>query len=151
MSYPAIEELVPHRGEMLLVERVKAEGAEHVCTEARVHPGAWYCDANGNMPAWIGIELMAQTVATYVGLKNRHKGLPPPVGFLLGTRKYVSTVTCFPAAGVMDIVAKLSYLDPSGLGAFECAISLAGECVANAMVKVFEPTDFEAFMRDGHS
>ncbi len=146
--YPPMEDLVPHRGEMLLIDCVRDDTAEYLRAEARVRRDAWYADADGNMPGWIGIELMAQAIAAFVGLEKWRNGKPITMGFLLGTRKYVTTVPVFPADALVEVTVNLMYRETDGLGAFGCAIILAGAQVAEATVKVFEPEDPEKFMRE---
>jgi predicted hotdog family 3-hydroxylacyl-ACP dehydratase len=148
VSYPAIEELLPHRGAMLLIERVIFADAERLSAQTRVNSGAWYADADGNMPVWIGIELMAQAIAAFVGLEHRRRGDPIKVGFLLGTRKFSAETAAYPPDAVLGITACLAYRDPNGLGAFDCYITVDGRRVAEATIKVYEPDDAERFVRE---
>jgi predicted hotdog family 3-hydroxylacyl-ACP dehydratase len=67
-ALPPIEQLIPHRGTMLLLDAVSACSDESLTALAKVRGDAWYADADGAMPAWIGIELMAQAIAAHVGL-----------------------------------------------------------------------------------
>lgn len=147
-AYPSIEELLPHRGPMLLIDRVVSADAERLSAQARVDPNAWYANADGDMPAWIGVELMAQAIAAFVGLEQRCQGKPIKIGFLLGTRKYSCAVPTFARDAVLDITACLVYREASGLGAFDCHIDLKGGRVADATIKVFEPDDPARFMKD---
>lgn len=147
-AYPSIEELLPHRGPMLLIDRVTAADAARLSAQARVNAQAWYADAGGNMPAWIGVELMAQAIAAFVGLEQRRQGKPVKIGFLLGTRKYSCAVPAFARDAVLDVTACLVYREASGLGAFDCHIEMKGQRVADATIKVFEPDDPARFMTD---
>lgn len=149
-AHPSIEELLPHRGAMLLIDRVTAADAERLSAQARVRADAWYADGKGNMPAWIGVELMAQAIAAFVGLEQRRQGRPIKIGFLLGTRKYSCAMSAFARDAVLDVTACLIYREASGLGAFDCYIDLQGERVADATIKVFEPDDPARFMTDNH-
>lgn len=145
-ALPAIEELLPHRDTMLLLDRVT--GFKDATTTAEYTPrrSAWYADARGHMPAWIGIELMAQTVAAHVGLTKRLVGEPPKMGALLGTRSYRSAVPHFKVNETLLICATMVYRDASGLGAYDCAIAGQDTELATATLKVFEPEDFQSFM-----
>jgi predicted hotdog family 3-hydroxylacyl-ACP dehydratase len=144
---PPIEHLLPHRGTMLLLDRVVDFAGASAATEYVPRPDAWYADEEGNMPAWIGIELMAQTVATHVGLLKRAEGSPPKHGALLGTRSYRSAVPSFQAGEKLRICATMRFRDASGLGAYDCNIARGGEEIATATVKVFEPEDFQSFLQ----
>lgn len=145
-TYPPIEEVLPHRGAMLLLDRVTEAGAERLCAQARACADAWYADTEGNMPAWIAVELMAQAIAAFVGLEQRRQGKPVKLGFLLGTRRFTCTTPMFAPGSVLDITVDLAYREPGGLGAFDCYITLSGERVAEATIKVFEPDDPAKFI-----
>ena len=65
-SLPPVEALIPHRGTMRLLDRVIGFEEKSAIAEFTPCSTAWYADAAGGMPAWIGIEAMAQTVAVLV-------------------------------------------------------------------------------------
>ena len=46
---------------------------------------------------------------------------------------------------------RLSYRDESGFGAYECTIADHRTELASATLKVYEPPDFEAFLRAGEA
>ncbi|BDU71446.1 ApeP family dehydratase [Mesoterricola silvestris] len=132
------EDLLVHRPPMLLLDAVLDHRRDGILARARVDPGAWYADARGAMPAWFGLELMAQAIAAYGGLNRRAQDREPRLGYLLGTRAYTCTLPAFPAGSELGIHAELKYLDDSGLSAFACGITLDGEEVATAILKTFE-------------
>lgn len=148
---PPIKDILPHRATMLLLDRMTGFSKE--CGSAEYSPRSteWYADAQGNMPAWIGIELMAQTIAAHVGLQKRGEGAPPKQGALLGTRSYRSTVPAFKAGETLRIQTRVIYRDDSGLGAYDCSIARNDEALATATLKVYEPDDFETFLQGGTS
>jgi predicted hotdog family 3-hydroxylacyl-ACP dehydratase len=146
-EFPPIEALIPHRGTMLMLDRVLAFTEETALAEYTPQSAAWYADDNGNMPAWIGIELMAQTIAAHVALLKRQRGMPPKMGALLGTRSYRSTASTFAAGSALRIRAQLVLRDARGLGAYECSIGSAARVLATAILKVYEPDDFGAFVQ----
>lgn len=150
--FPSIEELLPHRGDMLLIERVLARDPEGIRVEAKVDGNAWYADENGAMPAWIGIELMAQAIAALVGLNAREQHLPPRQGLLLGTRVFTASVPVFARDATLVVAANEVFQEANGLAAFDARIELAdtaGVAVAEATLKVFEPADFKAIVEQG--
>ncbi|MDP2876375.1 MAG: hypothetical protein Q8O00_09340 [Holophaga sp.] len=132
-----IQEFVPQHPPMLLLDAV-VEVSETLCrTSLRVNPAAWYANADGTMPAWLGLELMAQTAAAHSGWKNRDAA-SPKCGYLLGTRRYQSTLAHFPADSTLVIQAELDYAGVFGQSAFLCQISLNETTVAEATLKVLE-------------
>lgn len=151
-TFPPIEELLPHRDPMLLLDRVLAADAHSLTAERTVPAGAWHSDEAGAMPLWIGLELMAQAVAAHVSLQARLRGAPPKRGVLLGTKSLRATRAAAPAGSVLHVSARLVYRDDSGLGAYDCAIAAAdGTGIAQATLKVFEPADFDAFLQEATS
>jgi len=147
-TFSAIEDLLPHRGAMLLLDSVVSADERSIVANATVREAAWYLDEQGGMPAWIGIELMAQAVAAHAGLRGRLEGKPPGRGVLLGCRAYRARVPRAPAGAVLKVSAKMTLVDESGFGAYDCMIEHGAAEFAAATLKVFVPGDFEAFMRE---
>lgn len=146
MSFPPIEELLMHRDNMLLLHEVAAFSDEAVTCRCAPDAGAWYAGAEG-MPAWIGIELMAQAIGVHVALLARREGRPPKPGALLGTRAYRSEIPAFAAGRALRVEARQTFRDAEGLASYDCAIrSEAGETLASAALTVYEPKDFERFI-----
>ena len=85
-----LEELLPHRPPMVLIDAVESFDAEARRLVARVTIGEnqLFFDGKG-VPNWVAIEYMAQTAAALVGYYDRHvaPGQPARPGLLLGTRK----------------------------------------------------------------
>jgi predicted hotdog family 3-hydroxylacyl-ACP dehydratase len=144
--FPDITSLLPHRGVMLLLDRIVAFDDETVRAGCRVRAKAWYSEDGGHMPAWIGIELMAQAVVAHVSLLARRIGMPPKAGVLLGTKAFRANVPRFLVDAELVIAAHRMFVDASGLGAYDCVIMCGGNSVAHATLKVYEPADFRAFI-----
>ncbi|MCZ4304912.1 hypothetical protein O4G98_09195 [Zoogloeaceae bacterium G21618-S1] len=141
--FPAPDALLPHRAPNLLISGISECSADHVTAYADIQPDQWYSDAQGGMPAWVGIELMAQAIAAFVGMEGRRNGRPPKIGYLLGTRAYCCEQPCFPAHTRIDIKADLVFRDDSGLGAFDCTLHHDGMQIADATLKVYETPDHD--------
>lgn len=133
-------DLVLHRPPLLLLDGIQEATEEKCIARVRVDPAAWYAESDGSMPGWFGIELMAQTITAYSGSRKRLLGIPPRIGFNLGTRNYESWMPRFPAGEILEVEIRLHYFDESGLSAFACEIRHLGQLVARAIVKTFEPT-----------
>jgi predicted hotdog family 3-hydroxylacyl-ACP dehydratase len=147
---PPIEAIVPHRGTMLLLDAIRAYDATTVTAHATVHADAWYADPDGAMPAWIGIELMAQAIAAHEGLLSMKDGQPARPGVLLGSRRYEAKVGAFPRNALLRIHASEVLRSDDGTGAYECTIEHGDTLYATAVVKVYQPLDFEAFIKDNY-
>jgi predicted hotdog family 3-hydroxylacyl-ACP dehydratase len=147
-SFPPIEAIVPHRGTMLLLDSVSACSDESLTAHARVHADAWYADADGAMPAWIGIELMAQAIAAHVGLLSMRVGKGARPGVLLGTRRYEAHVPAFARDAQLKVSVHEVLRSEEGHGAYTCRIEQGSALYAEAIVKVYQPHDFPTFIEE---
>lgn len=147
MSFPDIHELLLHRDTMLLLDRVLAFTELTASCEFTPPAGAWYATPDDAMPAWFGIELMAQCIATHVALASRAAGRPPKPGVLLGTRDYRASTAAFPADHPLCVEVAQTYRGDDGLGSYDCRIrNASGETLASAALTVFEPNNFKDFI-----
>jgi predicted hotdog family 3-hydroxylacyl-ACP dehydratase len=145
-SFPPIETIVPHRGTMLLLDAVIACSSETLTARAGVDSGAWYANAAGEMPAWIGIELMAQAIAAHVSLLAMQAGAKARPGVLLGSNRYTAHVPAFTRETPLLVEARELLKIEAGHGAYECRILSGGACRAEAVIKVFQPDHFKSFI-----
>jgi predicted hotdog family 3-hydroxylacyl-ACP dehydratase len=128
---------VPHGPEMTLIERlVSYDGVRSVAT-ARVDEDNVFFE-HGGVPAWAGLEYMAQAIAAHAGFAARLRGARPPVGFLIGTRAYSSFVSHFPAGAQLSISVEPAVVE-AGFASFNCAIE-TDRVVATAVVSVYQPS-----------
>src|SRR5687768_10510576 len=95
-SSTPVAELVPHGPEMTLIERLVSYDSARSVATARIDESSVFFE-HGGVPAWAGLEYMAQAIAAHAGFAARLRGERPAVGFLVGTRAYSSFVTHFPA------------------------------------------------------
>jgi predicted hotdog family 3-hydroxylacyl-ACP dehydratase len=100
------------------------------------------------MPSWVGLELMAQTIGVFAGRRRRERSEDVRLGFLLGTRRYSTTVEGFAVGSRLTVHARMEILSEQGLAVFNCRILLGGEVVAEALMNVFQPNDVEGFLKE---
>jgi predicted hotdog family 3-hydroxylacyl-ACP dehydratase len=141
-----IEACIPHRGAMRLVHRILAHDDDSIVVEADVPFDGLFVERAG-MPAWIGIEYMAQAIAAWAGARACDRGEGPKLGFLLGTRRYTSACSHFASGAVLRVEARREIMGDNGLGVFDCRILCDGEELASAHVSVFEPADASVFLQ----
>ncbi|MEZ0601505.1 hotdog family protein [Paraburkholderia sp. IW21] len=146
-----IEAIIPHRGTMLLIDAVSTFSEDTLSARATVHADAWYADADGAMPAWIGIELMAQAIAAHVALRAMRGGGKTRHGVLLGSRSYKALQPSFAAGAQLLIHATELLRGEEGHGAYECTIHHGDVCCAEAVIKVFQPPNFQSFIEGSFS
>lgn len=144
-----VAELVPHSGKMSLLTAIVDYGEDWLQAEVLITPDSMFADDHG-VPAWIGLEYMAQSVAAYSGLQERLKGCIPKIGFLLGSRKYFCDADHFGMGQTLLLIVHLEMSAENGLNVFNCELKGQG-VAATAFVKVFQPDDVEKFLKDSIS
>jgi predicted hotdog family 3-hydroxylacyl-ACP dehydratase len=135
-----IEHYLAHRGPARWIDRLVELDAEHAVVESDV-PLHGRLVRDGTMPAWAGIELMAQAVAAWGGGCAEREGRPVRIGFLLGSRRYQSHCDGFASGTTLRIAARREFVSDEGLGMFDCRIHCGDALLAQAQVAVFEPSD----------
>jgi len=70
---------------------------ERAICSVEVDRSELFRDAEGCVPAWVGIEYLAQCTAVYGSLLARATGTPPPIGPLIGARRVALSVERFRA------------------------------------------------------
>jgi predicted hotdog family 3-hydroxylacyl-ACP dehydratase len=133
-----VQDLLLHRPPALLLDRLLELSPTHCIALARVEPGAWYLQADGTAPAWLGLEWMAQAASAFSGQRHRLAGRAPRIGFLLGTRRFEALVPTFPVGAELEVVAEAIFLDDTGPAAFACEVRHAGATLARARLKAIE-------------
>ncbi|MBI6682014.1 hotdog family protein [Pseudomonas viridiflava] len=143
-----LAELIPHAGDMILIDQVLAFDEEQIQTCLTVRAGGLFNEADGSLPAWVGVELMAQSVAAFAGCQARSKGEAVKLGFLLGSRKFECNVAHFPAGSELNIHAVRSLQDDSGMGVFECTLT-GPDINAFARLNVYCPPNTADYLAEG--
>lgn len=149
-DYP-FETVVPHTGTMVLLDRIDHWDDEQLQASVTIRPDAPFIDARG-MPAWVGIELMAQTIAALGGCRARRVSQPVRIGFLVGSRRYISSHSYFPIGTQLQVKVKEIVTGEQGLSVFECTLRAGGahsDISASANINVFQPEDPEQFLQSG--
>ncbi|MBX8565237.1 hotdog family protein [Pseudomonas cichorii] len=143
-----LAELIPHAADMILIDQVLSFDEEQIQTRVTVRPDGLFSQPDGSLPAWLGVELMAQSVAAYAGCQARLKGEPVQLGFLLGSRKFECNVGHFPAGSELTIHATRSLQDDSGMGVFECNLT-GPDIQAFARLSVYCPPNAAQYLTEG--
>ena len=136
-----VGELLPHGPEMTVIDRVLTYSPERTVAAVEITPRSRFFSGTG-VPAWVGIEYMAQTIAARAGYEARQRGEPPPIGYLLGTRAYRSSLPQFPLGATLTIAVEPVVVDEK-LGAFQCSIAAADRVIATAVVNTYQPAAHE--------
>lgn len=143
-SFPPVSALMRHRGDMLLIDSVLDAGEDWIRVRVRPGQSRGFIRENGTVPGWVGLEYMAQALNAFAGLADYRAGQAPPIGFLLGTRRYQCRVTAFAAEQNLTVFARQKYLDEDRLALFECQLLDGEDVLAEAEIKAIQPQNPES-------
>ncbi|HCG9900865.1 TPA: hotdog family protein [Vibrio parahaemolyticus] len=138
---PPIEQLLPHDKPMILVDRAidVQQDTIHCQVDIAEH-NPFFDSASQTEPAYVGIEFMAQSVAAWSGYHALMKEQAPPIGFLLGSRRYTSECDAFSRGQVLDVYAE-KVMEDNGMAVFSARIELQGTVVATCQLNVYVPSE----------
>lgn len=145
-DYLSAAHYLPHAAPMVLLDRVIAVSDDGAHCQVRVsHDGvlAPFLDAQGQLPAWFGVEIIAQTVGVWSGWHGlQADGATPQPGMLLGGRGYRAQQSCFSGGALLDVQVKLLMRDDK-IASFEGQIFIDGEPVAAGRLNTYQPDRHE--------
>jgi predicted hotdog family 3-hydroxylacyl-ACP dehydratase len=145
----SLEQVLPHAAPMILLSTfIEAGDAHAVCTVIISEDSLFYNAATASVPAYVGIEYMAQTIAAFAGANSLASGGSVKIGFLLGCRKYQPVVTEFAVGAELTITANEVVSESTGLSVFECSIMQHQQVVVTAKLNVFQPDDHQVWLME---
>ena len=121
-AFPAIEEILPQAGAMVLLSRVLSHQGDLTVCAVNVDEHGMFRDESGAVPVWLGIEYMAQCVAAHAGLVAHAEGEQPRPGFLLGGRRVTFHVARFQQGERLRANARRVWGRPGGMASFDCSL-----------------------------
>ena len=143
-----LSDFIPHRPPMLLIDRIHQYQTDNLQAEVTIAEDSAFFEATTQqVPNYVGIEYMAQTIAALAGVEADQRGKPLRIGFLLGSRKLQLLQPGFNLGARYRISVTRLYQEDTGLAVFECQIHDSDEqLVASANVNVFQPQDTDAYI-----
>lgn len=141
-------EVLPHRGVLLLLDAIEDYGDDWLEAGVTVRADSVFGGPAG-VPAWVGIEYMAQAVSAWSGIDQVQRGAQPSLGLLLGTRRYEAQQPVFAVGSRLRVRVELVWSDAGNLAAFDCSIAVDGRAVAHAHLKVYRPDDLAPMLKEG--
>jgi len=133
--YP-VADLLPHKPPMVLIDAVRGWDEGLLDASVTIRPGIPFHDPARGVPAYVGIEYMAQACGAYAGLEAVSAGQPVRIGLLLGTRRYAATVGWFEPDQELLVRIRELFRDGS-IGMFDCRIECEGRELATAQLSVY--------------
>ena len=134
-----VEDLLPHSGQMLLIDRVVDWGDDWLVAEVDIQADSLFVEG-GYLDALVVIEYMAQTVAALAGIRAKNNDRPIQIGMLLGTRKYACSHDRIAINTTVKVHVKELFVEENGLGVFSCEAT-AGEVHLNCQLNVYHPPE----------
>jgi predicted hotdog family 3-hydroxylacyl-ACP dehydratase len=150
-QYP-VADLLPQSGSMVLIDAVTQIDDDSITTQIKVRDDGLFSLANNTVPAWVGIEYMAQTIAAFSGYHCLMRGEPIRLGFLLGTRLFESSRSSYPCATLLTVHASKIIESANDMCVFDSSIEIADTCtsnstvIASAKINLLLPKDLNAFL-----
>lgn len=113
--------LLPHSGDMVLLDCVTEYGDDYLTAEMQVKADNILIK-KGKLLTVSGIEILAQGVAAWAGCMSFLADEPIRLGYLLGTRKLFVHTQEIPIGTNLQIKVKKSIQDAAGFGVFDCQL-----------------------------
>ena len=145
-----IAQLLPHVGRMLLLDELLEHNDEVITAALTIRSDSVLCDGVTGVPAWVGMEYMAQTACAFSGVDEVRAGQRPSISALLGTRSYRAHVPVFALGTRLTITAQLLMRDDDNLGVFACTIRDAATQAELAVgdIKAIRPANIHALIEE---
>lgn len=138
---------IPHRPPLQLIEKLCKQSPEQVTTSTRIHEAAGFYDpATGLVPAWVGLEYMAQTAAVWIGLRDQAAGKKPEPAFLVSSRQYQAHEPGFPPGLLLYTEVTVKLTDTNIVSFAGKIYDDSGKTWANALFTAFRPDDVAAYL-----
>ena len=142
-DFPAIRDLVPHADPMVFLERVVHHDRDLTVCATEAGTCRLLHDGEGQLAAWMGIELMAQCIAVHAGLVGRESGGPVRVGLLIGARRVGIHTPRFHRHQSLLVKARHLWGRETGPVSFECSVEdeTTGRVLVDGRLNCFVPSD----------
>ena len=132
-----IDEILYHQAPMILIDRVDAYDDMTLFSSVEITEQSPFLDKR-LMPAYVGIEYMAQSVAAFSGIGALQAGRQAKIGYLVSARKMAMKVPYFKIGDQLKIEIHLVY-NETPMAVFECFIKRQDLVVATARLNVYQP------------
>ena len=143
-------QILPHEGRMLLLDELLHQHDDGITTALTIRADSVLCDGVTGVPAWVGMEYMAQTACAYSGVDQARLGEAASISLLLGTRSYRANVPAFALGARLMISAHLQMRDDDNLAVFACSIRDATTQaeLATGDIKAIRPASLQVLIEE---
>lgn len=144
--------LVPHARGMCLLTQLIAAGDDSAIAEALARRDDLFAESDG-IPAWVGVEWLAQTVAAWAGFRARASGEAPAPGLLLGAKRYKARVPVFAFDQRVRISVSIDFVADNGVTQVNGELHAVGEDgppLAQGSLTLYRPASMPGGKRSDH-
>lgn len=147
-----VSDLLPQSGSMILIDAVKLIDNHSITTRLSVRDDGLFSLPDQTVPAWVGIEYMAQTIAAFSGYHCLLRGEPIRLGLLLGTRHFECRHSNYPCKTELCVHATRIIESANDMCVFDSTIEIANaESIdpvfsASAKINLLLPQNLQAFL-----
>ena len=143
MSHPdyVISELFTHAAPMILIDTIDQYSEDALQTKVTITAASPFL-YGGSVPAYVGLEYMAQSVACFSGIRARNADQPIREGYLISTRRLSLNRQEFSLGETLTIHVSLVH-DFGDMSSFDCQVNKGETMLANARLNVYQPLEFE--------
>ena len=132
-----ITEILYHAPPMILIDRVEGYDDETVASVVEITYDSPFLN-DGKVPAYVGIEYMAQSVAAYSGIMALNSGADVKIGYLVSSRNVQLSCPAYTIGDILQIKVHLVY-NETPMAVFDCTIHRSERLVAEARLNVYQP------------
>lgn len=122
---------------MILVEKLVSWGPKFAHTQVTIRRETLFMERMG-VPAYVGLEYMAQTAGVWRGIMDLQENRTPQMGYLLGTRELGMTLSYFKKGWCLDIHTYVDFIDET-IGSFRSWIEHEKTKVLWGNITVYSP------------
>jgi predicted hotdog family 3-hydroxylacyl-ACP dehydratase len=143
-----ISTLVPHKGKMLLLDRIQGFNLQEITITTQVDISAdcmFYSEELGGVPSYVAFEYMAQSISALSGIHGRSCGKSPKEGFIMSVSNCKAELTAFKPGDVVEICVKQTMRMDMAV-TFDGVASVGGKQVLSATLSTVEVEDAKSII-----
>ena len=143
-----LEEIVPHRGKMLLLDRIVDVDYEQKLVSAEIdisEKSMFYEESLGGVPVWISFEYMAQAISALSGILGRMSGTSPKMGMILSVSDFLAEEQAFLCGKTVRVNVRET-IRTGSVFSFDGEAFVGDRRFATATIRVAEVSEPEKFL-----
>lgn len=136
---------LPHKEPMMLLDTlIECQDKSIIVDTVIDDKYALFGVSTGKVPAWLSIEIMAQTVGVWAGYHaKKREGSDPKIGFLLGGRQCYQYIEYFSKGDKLRVEAQIIMQDQQMANFAAKILDDAENVVAEGRLTTYQPNDVE--------